>query len=204
MVVTIDQKRSRRSEDRVAQLADELNSDPDIITALPFERTIGDELQGVLGNASSLSAVILAAVRADDWWIGVGIGGMERLRESARASSGEAFFRARIAVQRAKSVAWGVAVEGGPTWASELEAAIALLLLAVASRTDRGWEAAILKWRKRASDEEIGKSLGLSRQAVQQRLQAAHYYHEVAGRSLVSRLARLADSEALCPLGPVE
>jgi len=55
-VLTIDQARSRRSPDRVPELLAALS---DVGVLAPFERTVGDEVQGVPADA----AAALAAIR---------------------------------------------------------------------------------------------------------------------------------------------
>src|SRR6266508_2186990 len=49
VVVTVDERRSRRAaRSRAAELAKLLNEQPDVTKSMPFEVTVGDELQGVL------------------------------------------------------------------------------------------------------------------------------------------------------------
>jgi hypothetical protein len=199
IVVTMDRRKSRRERgDAVVELTDRLNNDPDVQLALPFERTVGDELQGVLATPRALGAVVMAATQMGGWWIGVGFGTLDRLAASARESSGEAFVKARGAVERAKSRPWGAAVEGGGAWGRDVEAALALLIAVGQSRTEAGWTVVEQKWQTRATDEEIARRLGLSRQAVSLRLQRAFFQHEAEGRALLEHLASLTDA-ALVP-----
>ena len=196
IVVTIDQRRSRSAEPgRVPALAAELNDAVGGQLELGFEQTVGDELQGVVRDAAALAEIVMRTVRGREWWIGVGFGPIEQPAGTARESSGEAFYRARQAVDRAKTTAWGVAVEGMNRWAISVEQAVALLVAVADTRTAQGWEAVDLKLRKGTSDEDIARDLGVTRQAVQQRLQAAHYYNELGGRRLVADLAALAESD---------
>jgi len=196
IVVTIDQRRSRQAEPgRVPAFAAELNVEVGDELRLPFGQTVGDELQGVVHEAAALGEIVMRAARGREWWIGVGFGPAEQLAATARESTGEAFYRARQAVERAKTTAWGVAVEGMNRWAPSVEQAVALLVAVADTRTAQGWEAVDLKLRKGTSDEDVARELGVTRQAVQQRLQAAHYYHELGGRQLVADLAALAESD---------
>ncbi|MFZ0157624.1 MAG: hypothetical protein WAL50_01230, partial [Kineosporiaceae bacterium] len=72
-------------------------------TLLRFERTAGDEFQGLLDDEVSVVGVILDLVREGSWHIGVGVGPVEEpLPRSTRAARGTAFERAREAVEAAK------------------------------------------------------------------------------------------------------
>lgn len=107
--MTLDQRDSRTSDDRVPGLLDALGP---IVTVRAFERTIGDEIQGVLDDAAQVAeAVRLAAVLAG-WHIGIGIGGVEApLPSSPAAGRGEAFYAARSAVEAAKTAPAHLVVE---------------------------------------------------------------------------------------------
>ena len=70
----------------------------------PFERTAGDEFQGVLDHPAALAAVVERLLREGGWNIGIGIGEVEEpLPENARAGRGPAYLHAREAVTAAKS-----------------------------------------------------------------------------------------------------
>ena len=71
-VLTVDQKASRRSADRVADVLPRLNAA--VATVLPFERTAGDEFQGVLDDPEEVVDVVLRPGAAGGWSIGIGAG----------------------------------------------------------------------------------------------------------------------------------
>src|SRR5689334_2614434 len=99
-VVTADQRRSRTGEDQVPAVLDALSAIPALRR---FERTAGDEIQGMPADAQAVVAVVVALVRAG-WWTGVGVGPVDRpLPRSARAGRGGAYVAARRAVDSAKS-----------------------------------------------------------------------------------------------------
>ncbi len=78
-----------------------------------FERTAGDEVQGVLSEARATIDVIVELLRTDTWYIGLGVGEVAQpLPRSTRAGSGDAFVFAREAVNRAKSSPHHVNVVG--------------------------------------------------------------------------------------------
>src|SRR5690625_64999 len=109
-VLTVDQRRSRRGPDLVDPTIDDVTGLVHAPT-MAFERTAGDEFQGVVGAASDAVAVALRLVRDGRWSIGIGIGAIE-VAASTRASRGPAFLRAREAVDVAKRNPHHVAIVG--------------------------------------------------------------------------------------------
>lgn len=193
-VLTIDQRGSRRADDLVPELLERLaarltEAHPEAVLR-PFERTVGDEVQGVLAEPAAVVDVALAVHRWGGWSVGVGAGPMDRpLASSARASSGEAFVWAREAVERARSRAVPVplAVHGAaPTAAREAEAVLHLLVAVVHRRTDAGW-AAIDAVAGR-TQRDAAALLGISPQAVSQRLRTALWEEETEVRPVAARL----------------
>jgi hypothetical protein len=126
--------------------------------------------------------------------VGVGVGPVDApLPASTRAGSGPAFTLARDAVTRAKSRPTWLAVTGSrPDDARHAQAALDLLAVIVQRRTDRGWEAVDLAARG-LTQVEAAKRLGISKQAVSQRLLAAEWHVEPDGRALASHLLSVAD-----------
>ena len=70
-VLTADQIDSRRHGDLVDATLTQLAS---VRTRRPFLRTVGDELQGLLGEPASVVDAILILMRAEQWHIGLGLG----------------------------------------------------------------------------------------------------------------------------------
>jgi hypothetical protein len=200
IVVTIDQRKSRqRPPNGVIDLARALNAEVGRHFLLPFDRTIGDEIQGVLADPVALPSTIMRTARDRAWWVGIGFGAIDHVGDTSRESSGTAFVNAREAVENAKTTPWGMSVEGPTALARDVEGTVALLVALAETRTRHGWEAVDLKLRHEASDEVVAHELGITRQAVQQRLQAAHFYNEMAGRRLLIQLARLAQEDIRNP-----
>lgn len=95
-VLTADQIGSRASPDLVPAALSALAAIP---AERGFERTAGDEIQGVLSSGADVVAALRALVRLDGWRIGVGGGPVERpLPASTRAGRGPAFVAAREAL----------------------------------------------------------------------------------------------------------
>ena len=129
IVLTIDQRGSTYADDRVpevlAELADLTRGRDGVVVR--FERTVGDEVQGILapGRAGAQLAVDLTLhlLRDQGWSVGIGVGQVEGpLPAVSREARGFAFYRARDAVERAKTRGRGtsVAVEGPPPGAADL------------------------------------------------------------------------------------
>jgi len=191
VVVTIDERKSRRAaRSRADELTRRLNEQPDVATLLPFEVTVGDELQGVLAYPVDVVAPLRVIARHAGWWVGIGIGHIELLGESARMSTGIAFVQARRAVERAKKTPWGVAVEGaGWKRVDELDRAIALWITLLEMRSKRGWETVDMRLRA-LTEAEIASQLGITQQAVNQRLRAAFFAQDEEGTQLIQSIAR--------------
>jgi hypothetical protein len=198
-VLTVDQIRSRQRQDLVEPALDALRAVP---TRLPFTRTVGDEFQGVLEDAVSVVDAILTLMREGGWHIGVGIGTVEEpLPDDPRSARGPAFLAARSAVDRAKREPTHVCVGAADPAAVEGEdAEVVLQLLAAlrSRRTDQGWEAADLM-SATGSRTEVAARLGVTRQAVGQRLQAASWTTEQRALPALARLLDRADAAATGP-----
>lgn len=107
--MTLDQRDSRTSDDGVPGLLGALGP---IVTVRAFERTIGDEIQGVLDDAQQVAEAVRLAAVLTGWHIGIGIGGVETpLPSSPAAGRGEAFYAARDAVEAAKTAPAHLVVE---------------------------------------------------------------------------------------------
>ncbi|MFC0629191.1 transposase [Kribbella deserti] len=194
-VLTVDQRDSRRTADLVPELLARLNASPRRPGLLRrFERTAGDEVQGVFSAAGPAIDVVVELLRTDRWNIGVGAGPvLEPLPRSTRAGQGPAFVHARDAVTKAKSSPHHVNVEGSDArQAEQVETVLWLLASVLRRRSQRGWEVADLL-AAGMSRSEVGAKLGISQSAVTQRAQAAGIAEEVRGRALATELLSVAD-----------
>jgi hypothetical protein len=210
-VLTVDQRLSRTREDRVQELLARLDGTtagtggtggPRGLRGAAgrggvlrgFERTAGDEVQGVLADAEVAGALVLDLVREDAWHVGLGIGPVdEPLPASTRAGRGPAFVHARAAVNRAKSSPHRVCVVGADEYrARHVETVLWMLAMILRRRSPRGWEVAdmLAQGRTRA---EVAEALSISASAVSQRAQAAGVLEEQRGRALLDVLLAEAD-----------
>jgi hypothetical protein len=189
-VLTVDQDASRHGPDQVPAALESLSGVP---TRLPFERTAGDEFQGVLDDPSAVVVALEVLLRAGGWNIGIGVGEVETpLPDHARAGRGPAYLRAREAVSSAKSSPWRTrAVGGGSDTVRALESAVWLWAALLARRTPRGWEVADLVDEGLTYDETAAR-IGISQSAVSQRAAAAGIAEGRRARELVEFLTRAA------------
>lgn len=189
VVLTVDQDGSREGSDEVPTALASLAS---VSTRLAFERTVGDEFQGVLDDPTALVAALEPLLRAGGWNIGIGIGAVETpLPDHARAGRGPAYLYAREAVTRAKSSPWRVRAVGEGDEVRALESAIWLWAALVSRRTPRGWEVADLV-DQGLTYEQAAARLSISQSAVSQRAAAAGIAEGRRARELVAYLTRIA------------
>ncbi|MFF1817104.1 transposase [Kribbella sp. NPDC058245] len=189
-VLTVDQRGSRISGDLVPELLKNLNRRPRQPGLLrKFERTAGDEVQGILSEATATIDLIVDLIRRDHWYVGLGIGDVfDPLPRSTRAGNGDAFVHARDAVTKAKASPHHVNVCGSDALlADQVETVLWLLASVLRRRSDRGWAVADLL-AEGLTRREIGVKLGISQSAVTQRAQAAGVVEEQRGRLLASEL----------------
>jgi len=185
VVLTVDQRGSRTGPDLIPEMLDGLAGVP---TRLAFERTVGDELQGVLDSGPAVADTLELLLRADAWNIGVGVGTVEEpLPDHARAGRGPAYLHARTAVTAAKNSPWHTRVVGDDPGTRALETTIWLWAAVLARRTGRGWEVADLV-AQGLSYGEVGERLGISQSAVSQRAQAAGIVEGRRAHELVTGL----------------
>jgi hypothetical protein len=193
IVLLLDQRASRTSEDRVPAWAERLNAEYGDGLARSFVRTAGDEMQAVLGDPAALAPIVADSVRDGGWWIGVGVGDIEQpLPDTAREGRGSAFWAAREAVERAKGQRAGrpVRVLGDEgTAAHRLEASLGVLAWIITRRSPRQRVVADAALRVGPSGTAVAAELGLSRQGAVKQMAAAGCREELELRDLTAALA---------------
>ena len=196
-VLTVDQIDSRHEPDRVpAAMAALTERHP----AVEVSRTVGDEFEALFStDPVSVVTAILALMREGTWHLGVGIGPVdEPIPTDLREARGAAFLAARRAVEEAKRRTDHLRVIAAPPAeddAHDAETVLALMLALRARRSSAGWVAADLADQGLAQ-AEIGDRIGISRQAVSQRLQAAQWSLDLDARPVAARLLDQAERRA--------
>ena len=203
-VLTIDQRGSTNDVDRVPELLGALGSHPGV----SFERSVGDEVQGVLQDPALVVDVALHALRSGHWYVGIGVGpGTLAPDASPREGSGPAFVAARRAVERAKSAASHVpaaVVAGAPRGegtvaCANAEAVLRLVGRLVQDRTEAQWRVVdALRAKSGATAEQgpgrhglqkqVARELGISEQSVSRAVLRSGWQEEWAARPAVEVL----------------
>lgn len=203
-VVLADQVSSRAGSDRVPAALDLLTATLGDRVALPFERTAGDELQGLTAVPEAVVDAVIQLTRLGDWRIGIGAGSVDTpLPESTRAARGGAYLAAREAIGMARSspteLGLALAADGSPAIVSaagygeaavavaDAEAALWLLRGVLERRSQEGWELVDLL-DQGLTKAQAAAQLGISPSAVSQRLARAHRSEATRGAALTGRL----------------
>lgn len=195
--VNIDQRRSRRQPDRVPGALAVANALEGVI--LPFERTAGDELQGLVSHGPALVRLIEGLARLDatdglgepGWRIGIGVGGVENLTGGGtREARGPAYLMGRDAVESAATAPGHLVIRsaiGDPAAFELAEAALIMLRTVLSGRSRHGWEA-VDAVSAGDSQAEVAARLEVSESAVSQRLARAAWRESVRGSALAAAL----------------
>lgn len=191
--VTIDQRSSRSTGDRVPELLESLaEACADNPAIAGFDRTVGDEVEGLFDDAAGVVAAVRAALAAGDWHVGLGIGSVESVGRNVREARGSAFVAAREAVERAKvsgevEVRQGLDVNISPLALEASQVVFQLLGALLADRTDAQREVSDL-FDAGLTGREAAAALGVSPSAVSQRRTASRYDLETRGWAVLSEL----------------
>ncbi|WP_255769610.1 MarR family transcriptional regulator [Pseudarthrobacter sulfonivorans] len=223
-ILTIDQRGSTHDVDRVPALIDALRA----LTPDPFERSVGDELQGVVERAADVVDIALHALRDGHWYVGIGIGAVQLAPGgSPREGIGSGFVAARKAVEMAKSAAAQVPVSvvpgsigrgrglhpstgEGAMSSANAEAVLRLIGRVVQQRTPAQWRV-VDRLRalgggeiRHGSQKQVAHELGISEQSVSRAVLRSGWQEEWAARPAAAMLLDYAHTEVLAPSHPAK
>lgn len=218
-VLTIDQRGSTGDKDRVPGLLAELHR---MATGARFERSVGDEVQGVLERPADVVEIALHCLRGGQWYVGIGVGAVDLpLPASPREGSGTAFVAARLAVEKAKAAAAHVPLsvisgglrrggaappEAGPgiRACANAEAVLRLIGRLVQDRTEAQWKVVdALRGvqqdasAKHGSQKLAAAKLGITEQSVSRAVLRSGWQEEWAARPAAEMLLALAHDAVL-------
>ncbi len=198
-VITADQVDSRLTTDAAAGALETITREHGDNLVLPPDRTAGDEIQALTDDPATAYRLTLLLTRDGRWSVGLGIGAVRRpLGDSTRASTGEAFFAARAAIDAAKRnpTRFALRTEGGEgaegtsenaLRPEDVEALVALVLALREKRTDKGWEVHDLLEAGSTQAEAAG-ALGITQGAVSMRARTGSSREEFAASEAIVRL----------------
>ncbi|MDQ0077300.1 MarR family transcriptional regulator [Arthrobacter oryzae] len=218
-VLTIDQRGSTGDRDRVPGLLAELHG---ISTGGRFERSVGDEVQGVVEQPAEVVEIALHSLRSGQWYVGIGVGAVDLpLPASPREGSGPAFVAARMAVEKAKSAAAHVplsvvsgglrrggaatpAAEPGILACANAEAVLRLIGRLVQDRTEAQWKVVdtlrVLQQdvaARHGTQKLAAAKLGITEQSVSRAVLRSGWQEEWAARPAAGMLLALAHDAVL-------
>ncbi|MDQ0665044.1 hypothetical protein QFZ35_003542 [Arthrobacter ulcerisalmonis] len=213
-VLTIDQRGSTSDVDRVPDLILALRT----LTPARFERSVGDELQGVLEGPEEVVDVALHALRSGYWYVGIGIGTVHLAPGgSPREGSGSGFVAARKAVELAKTAAGQVPLsvvagtvgrsreippqaKDGAMAGANAQAVLRLIGRLVQQRTQAQWRV-VDRLRalqaadgKHGSQKHVARELGITEQSVSRAVIRSGWQEEWAARPAAAMLLEYAQS----------
>jgi hypothetical protein len=213
-VLTVDQRGSTSDVDRVPELISALQS----LTPARFERSVGDELQGVVEQPDEVVDIALHALRSGYWYVGIGIGVVQLVPGgSPREGSGSGFVAARKAVELAKSAAGQVPVsvvagimgrgreippqdKEGAMAGANAQAVLRLIGRLVQQRTQAQWRvvdslrALQAGDGKHGSQKQVAHELGITEQSVSRAVLRSGWQEEWAARPAAAMLLEYAQS----------
>ncbi|MDN6553146.1 MAG: MarR family transcriptional regulator [Corynebacterium flavescens] len=158
-----------------------------------FEVLGVEDICAVIDSAASVCDVVMALLADGEWAIGIGITPGSEVTEPAARGAATAALKTSA---RAGQVYTKMSVRGRAEEATDIAAAFALLGLVLHKRTLEGREATSLV-RSGLNQNEAAEQLGISKQAMSQRLQAAGWAAETAGWSLALHLLERANTVAV-------
>ena len=191
--LTINQTDSRRDGDRVPQLLKDLRHIP---ARLDFDRSVEDEVQGIVDCPHQAVEAALIALRGGSWYVGIGVGPVhEPLPNQIKDAAGHGLVYARRAVDRLRNSKERipVAVEGPVAdVAHDAEAVLRLLGHIVRDRSDAEWRVLdLLTPGVRGQQKAVAHELGISTQAVSKAVARAQWNEVHAARPAAARLLAL-------------
>lgn len=148
----------------------------------PFEVLGVEDIRASVDTPENALNLVMALISDGNWAIGLGI----------TASGGERNASSEAVGTRPAQVRVKVDTHNPGTVAEDIGAAFALLSQVLHKRTLEGREATALV-RRGMNQNEAAKQLGISKQALSQRLQAAGWQAEQAGCQLALNLITQAD-----------
>lgn len=187
--------RERRRADFVRQSARALSTLPDVSE---FDVVGVEDIRAIIYTPEAMCDTTMALLAAGDWAVGLAVLVDDGLTDKAIATEQVLNLASTTLGAHARSGQVKVGVKRGnrkdPAWSADIQAAFTMLAHILSKRTAEGREATSLV-RSGMNQNEAAAELGISKQAMSQRLQAAGWQAEMAGyRLAISLLNRVGTS----------
>jgi predicted DNA-binding protein YlxM (UPF0122 family) len=162
-----------------------------------FSITLDDEFQGVLTSPELSYAVViqLQDLIPVEFRCGIGIGTIELLAPEITEMRGEAFFRSRAALERAKKAGCAILVQSSDA-ENDLKDETVNTLLGLISTIRSTWSARqkeivrFYRAHEQPTYSAIARDLGVSKQAISKVINAAHWSVVQKGEQIIQRLLK--------------
>lgn len=146
-----------------------------------------EDIASIIDTAEATCDTALALLAAGDWAVAIAV------MDTTTATSDDALaFVHKVLGPRARAGTVKVGVKKDKKWAAPIQAAFVMLAYILSKRTAEGREATSLM-RSGLNQIEAAEELGISKQAISQRLQAAGWQAELAGYQLAIDLLQRAN-----------
>lgn len=185
--------RAVRRAELVARSAEALSTLEGVGT---FEVLGVEDICALVHTPEAVADTTMALLSAGEWAIGIGVvpaGTAQAEQKAKKLASSALGTRARIGTVKAKVGAPRSEKDEAERWASDIAAAFLLLATVLGKRSPEGREATSLM-RRGYNQNEAAEQLGITKQAMSQRLQAAGWQAETAGWQLAVNLIRRAEA----------
>ncbi|AEG81660.1 MULTISPECIES: hypothetical protein [Corynebacterium] len=148
-----------------------------------------EDIASVITTAEAACDTVMALIAGGDWAIGIGV------LDSPTATRDDALVLAATALgNSARGGTIKAKVKHDKNWADSIQSAFSLLNYVLSRRTPEGREATSLM-RSGFNQNEAAAELGISKQAMSQRLQAAGWQAELSGYRLAIQILKRANRE---------
>lgn len=179
---------------KLEEVLDRVNEDFKDCIYIEFKPTVGDEFQGVLKEAAFLYDIYLYIKNnlPVEFYCGVGIGKVERPHNKDLGMRGDAFYRAREALQFCKAKDRRVYLKSEKL---ELDDLVNVILHFI-QKIEESWTKrqrkviSLYRFNPSCSYGEIGERLRISKQAVSQILKAGNWDLLKEGEDVLRKVLR--------------
>lgn len=196
-VITGDLRKSRKLKNReeiqegLKEILNKINQKYKERIIGRFILTGGDEFQGMLKTLQGSYSLLLSLEKIPvNFYCGIGVGGINtKISSKVSEMDGEAFYKAREALQEAKKLRQTFLIKSGnPLRDKTLNVLFSLLGIIKEGWTSRQREITAFTRQNELTYKEIGKKVGISKQAISQILKSAHWKEVRRAEEIITQM----------------